>query len=446
MSDESSIDPGTLVAKRYQVERLLGVGGVGEVYRALDKRLNRAVAIKFLLPSWVARKEFRLRFLREARVASALRHPNAIQVFDFGKHEEVPYMVTELLSGEELFNELDGAAMPLPRALRVAHCVADVLVAAHRVPLVHRDLKPENIFLDTSAGKERVVVLDFGLAFLADSDDRYSGRLTRQGEIGGTPAYMAPEQASGEKVGPPADVYALGCVLFEMLTGRPPFDGSIAEILAAHLYTPAPALQNLRTGLPTGLVELVERMMDKRISRRPTMEAVRHRLSELGGLALGARERSRDAGFLQTREARMVEKPHVSAEARTEVAMRSSAVQAVAEAAADVVIGCPDTLGRELQLGLSANGMRVVSLGQVGEETLSAVFAASLEPGAVADLSRFDVPVVTSCAPSDMDRIAALLRAGVAEVVPEPVAPALLAKRLWRVIRKHKVRSRRKNT
>ena len=208
----------------YQVQGVLGHGGMGIVYRALDTRLQRTVALKMLLAGAYARPAERERFLREGEAAAGLRHPNIVQVFDVGEHDGRPYFTMEFLEGGSLAQQLSGAPLPARPAAELLATLASAMQAAHRGGIIHRDLKPSNILL-TADGTPKVA--DFGLA------RRQAGGagLTVSGAPLGTPSYMAPEQARGEthSIGPAADVYSLGAILYELVTGRPPFRGETAS-------------------------------------------------------------------------------------------------------------------------------------------------------------------------------------------------------------------------
>ena len=232
----------------YDITGHLGAGGMGEVYRAHDSRLGRDVAIKLLPEAFMRDAERLARFDREARALAALSHPNIGAIFGVEEADERRGLVLELVEGLTLEEMIAVAAetspsgtVPLPEVLRIAAQIADALEAAHDRGIVHRDLKPANIKM-TPQGL--VKVLDFGLAKAttdgaavpADSTMSLEHGLTRAGLAMGTPRYMSPEQARGLRVGAQADIWAFGCVLFESLTGRPPFDGpSVADTIAAVL-------------------------------------------------------------------------------------------------------------------------------------------------------------------------------------------------------------------
>ncbi len=239
---------GRVVDDRYRVVTPLGEGGMGLVYRAEHLKLARPVALKVLQEEFVADAGLRERFDREARALAALAHPNIVTITDYGVAEggasPAPYLVMELLEGETLHGRLRLGALPPESAVAIARQMLRALAHAHRQGIVHRDLKPGNIFLTPMPDdSDHVTILDFGLARFVDGASRPDEKaLTRAGSMLGTPAYMAPEQASGEPSDARTDVYAAGIVLFEMLAGRKPFMGDPSEILRQHLLSPAPSL------------------------------------------------------------------------------------------------------------------------------------------------------------------------------------------------------------
>ena len=231
-----SLKPGVRLGA-YEISGVLDAGGMGEVYRAHDARLNRDVAIKILRGDVVPGGHARIRFEREARAVAALSHPNILAIHDVGDQDGRFFLVTELLEGETLRARLERGALPWRKAVEIATAMADGLAAAHAKGIVHRDVKPANIFL-TADGQ--VKILDFGLAKLrepADSGESTEAvTLTQSRELVGTVAYMAPEQVAGRPVDARADLFALGCVLHEMVAGTRPFaHQTAAETMAAVL-------------------------------------------------------------------------------------------------------------------------------------------------------------------------------------------------------------------
>jgi serine/threonine-protein kinase len=237
---ESPGDPliGITVDGRYQVVELLGEGGMGQVYQARHIALDRLFALKVLRRDLARDGELAARFIQEARATASVRHPNVVEITDFGQLPEgAPYFVMELLVGQTLGEVIkSGGPIPARRAVRIISQVAAALGAAHAAGIVHRDLKPDNIFLvgGVSGGKasDDVRVVDFGAAKIIGSS-----RVTRQGVVFGTPHYMSPEQASGQPVDHRADVYALGVIMYEMFTGRVPFEAdTYMGVLTQHMF------------------------------------------------------------------------------------------------------------------------------------------------------------------------------------------------------------------
>jgi serine/threonine protein kinase len=267
----------------HRILRKLGAGGMGAVYLAEHALIGRKVAIKILLPEVSHNDEIVQRFFNEARIASALDHPGIIQVFDFGyRADGRAFIVMEYLDGESLGARLERRGrLPLDESLRIAHQCTGALDMAHRRGVVHRDIKPDNIFMVPDPlveGGERAKLLDFGIAKLT-GPERHVGSMTRAGVIMGTPVYMAPEQCSGAAdVDHRADIYALGCVLFHLLCGRPPFAGpGSGDIMAAHLCAPAPAPSAFVPGIPPAVDAIVARCLaklpDERFSSMAELDA-----------------------------------------------------------------------------------------------------------------------------------------------------------------------------
>ncbi len=257
--------PGTRLLDRYEVDDVLGTGGMGEVYRARDLRLQRVVALK-VLPDQLAGDPAALaRFEREAQALAALSHPHVVAVHDFGQAGGRAFAVMELLQGLSLRQRLKHGPLPWPRAVEIAVQIGDGLAAAHGRGIVHRDLKPENVFI-TPEGT--VKVLDFGLArtvaATSSGDDTVTSALTEPGIVMGTVAYMAPEQLRGRPADTRTDIFALGCVVNEMITGRPPFQReTAADTLAAVLNAEPPDLAGVAPPVPAALRQAVRRALEK---------------------------------------------------------------------------------------------------------------------------------------------------------------------------------------
>lgn len=262
---------GDTIEERYRVVRPIGVGGMGHVFLVDHVRLQKQLALKVLSPEVLeleGGEAQKARFLREARAASRLQHPGIVEVIDFGSTKAgLPFIVMEYLSGEDLADRLDRTGpMTWPQAKGFIVQVLEALAVAHAHGVVHRDIKPENCFLSRSAaGTETVKLVDFGIAKVL-TEVAGAGPLTQRGELLGTPQYMSPEQALGRAVDSRSDVYAVGVLLYELLSGAPPFDhGTPMEVLTNQITTPPPPLAERVPGLvlPPGAVELIDRALAK---------------------------------------------------------------------------------------------------------------------------------------------------------------------------------------
>ncbi|MFF0437203.1 protein kinase [Streptomyces sp. NPDC004327] len=262
---------GRIVGGRYELSTVIGQGGMGQVWTAYDGRLDRRVAVKLLRPAGLtgpatAAEELRRRFVRECRVTAQVDHPGLVTVHDAGSDGDELYLVMQYVQGADLADHLaEHDPYPWPWAVSVAAQLCAVLAAVHAVPIVHRDLKPRNVMVRPDG---TVTVLDLGVASVLDTD---TTRLTHTGSQIGTPAYMAPEQAMGGAVGPYTDLYALGVLLHELLSGDVPFAGSTAlGVLHRHLYEPPAPVRRLRPEVPEALESLVLRLLAKDPQARPS--------------------------------------------------------------------------------------------------------------------------------------------------------------------------------
>jgi serine/threonine-protein kinase len=256
-----------VILGQYRVTATIGHGGMGIVYAAEHSLLGRPAAIKVLRSELSQNQDVVTRFFNEARAATAVRHPGIIEIYDFGwTRDGAAYLVMELLDGETLAQRSARKPFHWPAVLAIARQIAGALAAAHAKGIVHRDLKPENVFLVLDPevpGGERIKLLDFGIAKLA-VDTSSTLTVTRTGAVIGTPTYMAPEQCRGVAIDHRADLYALGCVIYELCCGRPPFRGEGAgDVLAAHIYMPVPAMSTAKAEVPEAVEALVRRLLAK---------------------------------------------------------------------------------------------------------------------------------------------------------------------------------------
>jgi serine/threonine-protein kinase len=258
---------GLTLAGRYVIEEVLGEGGMATVYRAQHKLIDRPCAVKMMNPGLSRDPVVRERFRREAKAAQRLAHPNIIEIFDQGDTDDgTSYLVMELLEGESLGTTLSRGKMTRERALPIMVQMARALARAHDFEVIHRDLKPDNIFLcSRSDGTDLVKLLDFGIA-----RSMQDARLTGQGELFGTPHYMAPERITSIDAGAPSDLYAMGIIFYEMLSGQLPFDApDIPGFFLKHLKEPVPSIKKLVHDTPDSLERLIASLMAKEPSGRP---------------------------------------------------------------------------------------------------------------------------------------------------------------------------------
>jgi serine/threonine-protein kinase len=312
---------GRILESRYRIERKLGSGGVGMVYLAEHLRLGRAVAVKVLQPQYASSPKLRARFEREAQALATMAHPNIVTVSDYGVTDGMPFLVMELLQGEPLGERLKKAPFEPRVALDIARQILQALSFAHGHGWVHRDLKPGNVILqELAGGTTHVKILDFGLAKLLATEARDKGpQLTLTGMVFGTPAYMSPEQAVGGETDGRTDLYSLGVVLFEMLTGRRLFLGEPDQMMRHHLQTMPPSIAEAcptRRGSPELEAFLAKTLAKERGDRFQTAEEMIEALDRLPDPPIvesEAPEEEAESKPEDQRPARMSEMPTVNA-------------------------------------------------------------------------------------------------------------------------------------
>lgn len=408
------LSAGTVIADRFKVVRPLGRGGMGMVYEAEQVSLGRRVAIKIMFPQLLAQRGTRERFEREARVAATLHHPNIVEIIDFGEHEGVPFLAMEYLSGQPLrkYVDLDLDPLSVPRACAIAREIAAALTHAHERKLVHRDIKPENVMLEQVDRKERVTVVDFGLAFVYEGNDPRAGRMTREGVVTGTPDYLSPEQARGSiEIGPASDIYSLGCLFYEMLCASPPFLGEVTVVVARHMYMDPPLLRSVLPSLnvPVRLEEEIRRMLEKKPESRPTARAVFEFLSAFDAAAperFGGRREG-----VQGREARMVS------------AAPAAASEAVGEKQWMTLVA--GSAPPDLLTALGASNLRYTCVAadvavchpDLVENDETVVVALGLSRAQIAAWIGVGLPVIAQAQSPDVQEITELLQLGVVDVI-----------------------------
>ncbi len=429
---------GDIIDERYTLGPKLGQGGMGAVHAGKHTKLGKEIAVKLLRPEYSLDENFRKRFQREALVMSKLNHPGAVSILDFGMSQGCLYLIMEMLKGEPLRKVLQRhiGGLPMDRVLHYSTELASVLIATHAHDIVHRDLKPDNIMIEPMpGGSERLVVLDFGLAFIDQDEDM--GRMTQVGLTAGTPQYISPEQATGEPVTPSADIYASGCLIYELITGTPPFfDTTVLGMLNKHVYkTPKPPRQRAsRNDIPPLLEHLVMAMLRKEPEERPTAQRVVKALIDMqrGGVGLAQSDGLRGRISVPERAQRMITPPP------------GAVGQAKARGGHNAMVlgimgDCDDD---ELIDTLAVQGVMSIDLDHL-QNPPDAIFAPGASAQAVKTLTARQRPIISTSKPTDIDRISALLRAGAAEVIPLPIHPTQAAQKIIRAVRKARRRQKR---
>lgn len=421
----SELTPGSIVAGRYRLDRVIGSGGSGQVFRAMHLDLSRPVALKVLLNRLAQETRVRARFVREAKVLAALDHPGVVRVYDFGDDDGLLFLSMELLTGEPLHQRLFERPPSVDEAVMLAAHVAGTLEHLHDVGVVHRDIKPANLMLDRGGAMDSARLVDFGTAFIPDTGAL--GRLTADGLICGTPSYLSPEQARGTTITAATDVYSLGCVLFQMLTGEPPFRGLVGELLSAHIYQAPPALGRLLppgVTLPRAVHHVIAGMLEKKPEDRPSAGEVAVVLRADPDAPRGERPLHRSLGASASKPAPTAFGPRAL---QTPDSPRAPAGQVLR------LLAPPDGA---LSGALAQRGVSYLVSADLRPSTARTVWYvgdASLDE--IQTLTSGGHQVVATCAPDDFDRLTGLARVGACDVLDAPANGSQVAARLEPLLR-----------
>lgn len=436
-------EPDEVIAGRFRVIEELGEGGMGAVYLAVQSPLGRDVALKVIHPRRTQKPQTRARFLREARVAARLDHPGVVKVIDFGEDERGRlFMAMELIRGPNLREkvDIDLPRLPLAEILDIARQIADVLVMTAREGIVHRDLKPENVHLVPTDHGPRVVLVDFGLAFIDEPDEEADGRQTREGVISGTPQYLSPEQAKGTTCGPMSDVYGFGIMLYEMLTREVPFDGDVGTLLARHIYMspPKPREAFPECEIPGPLEDLVMAMLHKDPQDRPIPSRIRTILDEIDESAPPRHGARRSDLPRAGRAARMIS---VGGGRDTTPPPPLGAVVAWVAFGDDddeeaATGGDPEFVTALGMQGLRFRRLTPHVLARLPEDVAVLVLTGARDEDVAQVRAQVDLPLFADAQAGDIQRLASLMRAGADEVLVGTVRPEELARKVARALRK----------
>lgn len=427
---------GDIILDKYEIKSMIGQGAMGCVYRGEHSALGRTFAIKVLQPQYTIDPLYKARFLREARINAQLTHDNAVQVYDTGEWNGWLYIVMEFLQGMPLRDWIiDGVPSKTQLVMAVAEQIAGVLVDAHNIGLVHRDLKPENIMVEHAKDNQiRLVVVDFGLAFIQESEEGMDRLTQDRTMVSGTPAYLSPEQAVGGELTTAADIYAFGCILYELLTGWVPFRApTVMEVLTQHMFVPPTSLKSQPStdNISPAFEDLVMRMLLKDPAQRPTAKQAHDAIKDILSMPFDQGSGRKNASNL-LREQRMLEK----------TTQRNPAVQTSVHIGAHkgAVAFFRTPIESDFAVALASNGYTLFDA-QTQEDCANAIAIVALhsDESIVEQLSH-TASVVAGVETGDISRIQALLRAGASDVLPLPITPIDLVKKLNRIARKNKRR------
>jgi serine/threonine-protein kinase len=447
------VQPGQVLSGRYALERVLGQGGMGKVWKGVHLGLGVPIAVKTMHPEIAASNDYARRFQREAHAASLIDHPNVVRVLDFGEDQGTLYMVMEYLEGRSMTRWLGSldAPPPLAQVGRILMMLLDAFEVAHAFGIVHRDLKPDNVFvLSTGADRLHVKVVDFGLAHVDDARDQ-GPTLTNRDVVAGTPEYMSPEQCRSLAVGPSADIYSLGCLLTDMLQLRPPFSGGSAiEVLAKQMFTHPPPLSRPDGAevVPPLLERLRLDLLAKSPEKRPRDAAdVKARLREaLSPEATEARLPTRKGDEPLGDRASRAPQWHAGAHAESgEGAPPTTRTRARAVALLRLTRD-EGGVGGEVETGLSVHKLETVTVSAAAGVPGTGLGVVVVDAGARIDEAaaalRDLLHLIPRCrvlvCASDLttEKMNALVAAGAADVLRYPVSADALSRKLERVLRR----------